>query len=205
MSYIYEDTPYNIYRTNISYGKDYWDAVKVEIFEHTTKIGEYIRGYHSFSIETFHPFQLDGIWYALYSDEYTATKIAKLTGGFQYWCGEEPSENGFCPTEFYVPKLYFYKDEEPIQYSSPHKYPDIEPVEMIYTRYGFISGCHWGDDSSWKLRYIDLSDIHNKNFKIEEKFGRLELCEDRSLKDSIYIDEYESGMIQIDCTKTFTL
>jgi hypothetical protein len=203
----YDDTPYSIITTKVDNGRGYWAYVKVEIFDTFDKIGEYIRKYPSHVKETFHPFLHNGIWYALYSDDYTATKIAKLTDGFEYWCGEEPSEIGFCPTEFYVPLFYFYKttiSDVELLYTSTHADRSVECIKKEYTNYGFVSGCHWGDDFSWKLRYIDLSDIANKNFKIEEKFGYLELP-DKALKDCIEIEEYDSSRIRIENVRTFDL
>src|SRR5688500_20337546 len=58
-----------------------WKYLLVSIFESDgtgeRKIGEYVRNYSSF-FSTFHPFQQNGKWYALYSKEYTATRVMEL-------------------------------------------------------------------------------------------------------------------------------
>ena len=40
---------------------------------------------------------------------------------------------------------------------------------------GFVMGCVWGDDCSWKLERLDLTEAHNGILKREASFGYLEL------------------------------
>ncbi len=42
--------------------------------------------------------------------------------------------------------------------------------------FGFVWGCHWGDDTSWKVQYLDLSGIQDGVISREERFGYLELA-----------------------------
>lgn len=42
-------------------------------------------------------------------------------------------------------------------------------------RLGFVMGCIWGDDSSWKLERLDLTEAHKGILKREASFGYLEL------------------------------
>jgi hypothetical protein len=42
--------------------------------------------------------------------------------------------------------------------------------------FGFVWGCLWGDDSSWKVQYLDLSDIRHGQIRREERFGYLRLA-----------------------------
>jgi hypothetical protein len=42
-------------------------------------------------------------------------------------------------------------------------------------RLGFVMGCVWGDDSSWKLERLDLAEAHKGILKREASFGYLEL------------------------------
>jgi hypothetical protein len=42
-------------------------------------------------------------------------------------------------------------------------------------RLGFVMGCIWGDDCSWKLERLDLTEAHNGVLKREASFGYLEL------------------------------
>jgi hypothetical protein len=204
MIHYYKGTPFTIETTSVSNGVGYIESTLVEIYRdnHSTKIGEYTRNYCSFAKETFYPFKLDDCWYALYSKDYTATRVAKLTTNeFIDWCGEEPDGCGFCPTEFYVPRYKSFESNEndklviddfDNEYSKDlEEYYNLTEVNVtkylgeFYCNYGFLSGCYWGDDGSWKLRYIDLSDIHNKNLKIDERFGYFELPYDRTLIESI--------------------
>lgn len=59
----------------------------------------------------------------------------------------------------------------------PHKYQ--------YTPFGFVAGCPWGLDSSWQIRYIDLSNIENNEIKIDSRFGWIELPGGIALKQAI--------------------
>lgn len=182
--YKYFGTPFYIKTTPIDNGPRAWRSTLVEIFyDHHEKLGQYIRNYDSDISRTFRPFKLDDEWYCLYSEEYTATRVGRLGGVFEDWCGEEGSSNGFCPSEFFVPQ---YKKDSNSRYSS---YLDsgYDSEEEFFTEeghtlfdfgflpYAFVSGCVWGDDSSLKLQYIDLSDIKNKKMKREQRFGYWEL------------------------------
>jgi hypothetical protein len=42
--------------------------------------------------------------------------------------------------------------------------------------FGFVWGCHWGDDSSWKVQYLDLSQVQQGVIRREERFGYVELA-----------------------------
>lgn len=96
--------------------KKYWSQTLVEIYqdiintnsgeiEESKKIGEYTRNYPSFAEDTFFPFKLNNNWYALYSEDYTATFVMSLPDCKKV-AGENISAWGFCPTEYYVPTYY---------------------------------------------------------------------------------------------------
>lgn len=40
----------------------------------------------------------------------------------------------------------------------------------------FVWGCIWGDDSSWKVQYLDLSDVPKGEIRREERFGYVKLA-----------------------------
>lgn len=40
-----------------------------------------------------------------------------------------------------------------------------------------ISGCIWGDDSSWKIQYLDLSGLPERRFLRDDRFGYFELLD----------------------------
>ena len=60
----------------IENGPGCWQSTRVGVFCGDDKVGEYVRNY-SFKNEFF-PFQQDGKWYALYSPDYTATRVLSL-------------------------------------------------------------------------------------------------------------------------------
>jgi hypothetical protein len=157
-------------------GPTVMNSLIVSVFERSPagvrQIGEYPRN-HAGIYDTFHPFQLNGNWYALYSRDYTATRVMELPTGRNI-AGEEPESNGFCPVDFYVP----YADERVI--AAGHA-----------GQFGFVAGCKWGDDSSWKIQYLDLSGIESGIFSRQERFGYLSIPADRRrLAECISFDSY---------------
>jgi hypothetical protein len=42
--------------------------------------------------------------------------------------------------------------------------------------FGFVWGCVWGDDTSWKVQYLDLSRVQQGEIKRDERFGYVELA-----------------------------
>ena len=203
----YPGTPFSIVVEKIDNGKGYWRYNLVSIKRNGILVGSYIRNYSSFSEATFHPFKIGDDWYALYSKEYTATRVAKLTNGFEDWCGETNDAFGFCPTEYFVPVKHEYSYVFPMKdrpaltgTSSQWLDCDYEKVQefwddvqkekgtVTWSNWALMSGCVWGDDTSWKLRYIDLSEIPNKVLKITERFGYWELPQEIRKCVRIYSD-----------------
>ena len=134
-----------------------------------TAIGSYERNYPSYVAATFFPFRLAGKDYALYSRDYTATRVMSLPDCKDLG-GEEPDGIGFCPTEFYVPE----KEDD-----SGEFFP-----------FGFVAGCIFGDDSSWKIEHLDLKDADKGIIKRDNKFGYIQLPNKISLKDAISISDW---------------
>lgn len=120
-------------------------------------------------------------------------------GGHDSWCEENPvgkemPGNGFCPTDFYVPD--FLEDhfaDSPFLLSSVKREEDSEPrylyseEDMLdYTgQFAFYLGCHWGDDSSWKMRHIDLSRLHEGIVSEDDRYGYLEYGGNGSLQENL--------------------
>lgn len=203
--------------TPVENGPGYWNSCNVEVLFNGEPIGSYLRRLSAYVAETFHPFLYKGEWFALYSADYTATRVARLSGGkFEDWCGEEGHSCGFCPTGFYVPRYkvtrsilrgkwsetkHFENDylEEDLDeyYQIQDEYPPTPPDYLSsvpegstydgesFCEYGFLSGCIWGDDTSWKLRFIDFSKLGDKVLSIEERFGYFELPHSRKLRDCV--------------------
>ncbi|VAW32662.1 hypothetical protein MNBD_CHLOROFLEXI01-1939 [hydrothermal vent metagenome] len=208
-----------------------WTRIQVGVFEVRdgveSQVGEYIRNYGL--MRTFFHFQKNGKDYALYSPDYTCTRLMELPSCRDLG-GEEPAGNGFCPVEYYVPcyiereyegvdgKRHRYlaidpqsKDFEP---STDFRYPldlvtgEREKIEtpnilitpLTYMLFGFVSGCFWGDDSSWKVQVLDLSQAAKGIISREERFGYLPLPDKLSLKDSIDLINFELGEENWDIT-----
>lgn len=215
-------TPFRLEISSVQNQPGTWNSTKVSIYRDNdfdihelvyrkgTLIGEYLRNYSSYGFETFYPFQVGEEWYALYSANYTATRVMKLYDDrIEDWCGEESRSNGFCPVEFYVPRYvktsssYILKEEQKFfdayYVDCDHTFEEFhaeivgpEFVELNYCNFGFLCGCVWGDDTSWKLRYIDLLQIPEKNLIITDKFGYWELPAG-PLRSHIRMDGWEEG------------
>jgi hypothetical protein len=89
---------------------------------------------------------------------------------------EEPSGNGFCPVEYHVP----CPDDG-----------DTTDETGLYVECGFVAGCVWGDDSSWKIQYLDLSQVARGIVKRDERFGYIKLPVNMSLASAISTPTYD--------------
>lgn len=85
--------------------KLYWRGTRVSVFEiHADaerQVGEYERNYSTL-FNTFCAFRRGDRWLALYSPDYTASRIMELPSCRDLG-GEERSGGGFCPVDYYVP------------------------------------------------------------------------------------------------------
>jgi len=152
---------------NIKNAPGTWDSLKVGVYRGNELIGSYVRNYASL-LDSFCAFERDGKEYALYSRDYTATRLMELPSCKDLG-GEEPDGFGFCPVAFWVA-------------------PDAA--------FGLVSGCIWGDDSSWKLRYIDLSKVSEGKLDISDRFGYVELAD--SLPDDVVsYDPDDGGYLEV--------
>ena len=152
--------------------KKFWETLNISIFQKdencplSTKIGEYTRNYPN-NYRAFHPFMKDGKEYALYSTHYTATQVMELPSCKEI-AAENPCARGFCPVDFYVP---------------------YDPKYGINGHFGFVAGCNWGDDHSWKIQYLDLSEIEKGLIKRDARFGYIHIpSKSIPLKDCIDMD-----------------
>jgi len=105
-------------------------TLKVEVVEEaeTTVVGSYLRNYPAF-FDTFCPFKKGGKDFALYSPDYTTTRVMSLPSCADLG-GEEPATGGFCPVDYFVPAD-----------------PDTGEAGDL----GFVAGCIWGDDTSGRF------------------------------------------------------
>ena len=161
-----------------------WNQLLCEIYQrdenkHETKIGQYVRNYSTL-YNTFEPFVKDGKEYALISPSYTGTSVISLPD-CKIIASEPKDSSGFCPTGFFVP-FYAENDEhdpddvEDRQQIGIEDYLcDYELASKVIGHFGFVCGCHWGDDHSWKIQYLDLSEIEQGIIKRDARFGYIEL------------------------------
>lgn len=210
-------------------------------------IGSYIRNYGT-AFDTFFPFEAGGKDLALYSPDYTTTRIMELPSCLDLG-GEEPDDMAFCPVDYFVPT---YIDQELIQTTDNEEFPPLRisrtrinnPTEnalsprsegykyvngntgqsctdnleyrpltpITYYSFGFVSGCIWGDENTWKVQYLDLSKADEGILTREERFGYIELIDGLRLRDAIDMTDYaydaddeDAYRIRIKSLQTFDL
>ena len=146
-----------------------WPQVSVEVLDGELVIGGYDRNYGM--LRTFEPFRQGDRHFALISRNYTATSVMDLQTG-EIIAGEEPHTAGFCPVGFYVPDWWDIHESDKergvlpgsLGWTLDHEWPSQGD-------FGFVWGCIWGDDSSWKVQYLDLSRIQQGELRREERYG----------------------------------
>jgi hypothetical protein len=116
--------------------------------------------------QTFCAFSKAGTDYALYSPHYTGTRLMELPSCRDLG-GEDPSPDGFCPVEYFVP---------------------IDPDSGDALDVGFVAGCVWGDDTSWKIQALDLSGAPDGKVARDARFGYVELPDKVGLPDAISVN-----------------
>lgn len=154
-----------------------WDSSVVEVFRRTDaaaglqRIGEYVRDYAM--LHTFEPFRQGGRDYALISRDYTRTAVLDLGTGTVI--AEETEANpgtGFCPVGFFVPDWWDVHDGSIIPGSEGWN----EDSEWPSGAFGFVWGCYWGDDTSWKVQHLDLRKIREGIVERDDRFGIVKLA-----------------------------
>jgi hypothetical protein len=183
------------------------------------RVGEYHRNYPTL-FNTFFHCSYAGKDYALYSPHYTVTRIMELPSCKDIG-GEEPHTAGFCPVDFYVPRFIdreyttveserrryrvnepateylasrtqkFYRRDEKTGEQTWVEKPDRAIGPLLYYPFGFVAGCIWGDDNSWKIQFLDLSEIAHGVIKRDARFGYIEMPEGMSLEQAINMGDYQ--------------
>jgi hypothetical protein len=147
-----------------------WQTAHVDVLDGETLVTSYDRNYAM--LQTFEPFRQGARFFALVAPDYTATSVLDLQTG-QIIASEEPSPGGFCPVGFYVPDWWDVHDGTSLPgsmlWKTDNEWPSVGD-------FGFVWGCLWGDDSSWKVQYLDLSEVHQGRIRREERFGYLRLA-----------------------------
>ena len=83
---------------------------------------------------------------------------------------------GFCPVEYHVP----CEDDG-----------EATTETSLYAACGFVAGCVWADDSSWKIQYLDLSQARGGRLKRDERFGFIRLPAKLSLAEAVSTHTYD--------------
>ncbi len=150
-----------------------WDSTRVEVFRRSLptddiqRICEYERNYAM--LQTFEPFRQGNREFAMISRDYTRAAVLDLATGAMI---AEEDPGGFCPVGFYVPDWWDVNDDSKLPGSEHWCADDEWPVGD----FGFVWGCCWGDDSSWKVQYLDLTRVQQGVIGRDERFGYLELA-----------------------------
>ena len=160
----------------------YGNTLDIEILNETQDvIANYSRNYGAL-MQTFEPFRQGDRLFALISTDYTATSVLDLATG-KIIASEPPDPGGFCPVGFYVPDWWDIHDGSILPGSSEWK----EDYENPKGEFGFVWGCIWGDDTSWKIQYLDLSNIQNGEITRDERFGYVQLATDPNVHPKEFI------------------
>ena len=183
--------------TEVPSGQGTWNTLHVEVLNETGSIVARYDRNHPNLYRTFEPFRQGHRTLALISTDYTATSVLDLSTG-RVIAAEEPHSGGFCPTGFYVPDWWDLHDGSVLPGSTLWR----QDHELPKGDFGFVWGCIWGDDSSWKVQYLDLSRVENGTIVRDERFGYVELATHPKLaaKDFIECEFYEGR-----CTVTFSV
>lgn len=206
-----------------------WHRNIVTVLDRGVPCGEYRRNYGMVE-STFEPFAINDEWFALYSSDYTATRIMRLPSCEDIG-GEEPDDVGFCPVQLFVPAYRLHefdfmtewsrgvKSEPHVQHQAHALWPGATMLSQIVDRiaaeasgvaavdksfnhvlsdwrhcpFGFVAGCIWGDDSSWKIEFLDLSRAAEGILVRKESFGYCELPNSMNLRDAIDMNSWTPG------------
>ena len=163
-------------------------AVHVDIRDGERVVASYDRNYAM--LRTFEPFRQGDRDYALISPDYTATNVVDLQTG-QIVAAEEPNSWGFCPVGFYVPDWWDVHSRTAKSGTLPGSGRWTSDHEWPTGDFGFVWGCIWGDDSSWKVQYLDLSGVGDGEVRREERFGYLILDTGEKEGQEVWRDAHE--------------
>lgn len=195
--------------SDVQNAPDTWNSVKYGVFQEQEQVGEFQRNYDSYGDTTFVPFKRGDNWYALYSPHYTGISVMELPS-CKLVGGEPEDEYGFCPVEIYIPRYQIdtreaFPPEELLKYPEQNRsrlsqrgatkeYDEglfEEGKEIFYENFAFVSGCVWGDDSSWKIELRDISQAHVGIIKRVDEWGYHQLPGNLSLKECVRLSAFE--------------
>ena len=146
---------------------------------------------------------MNGKWYALYSKDYTATRVMSLPdcrdlGGEEAMGAASARSSSTYPR--YRKVLMTHPDHRVTENwcfeSDGHEDTKASSRDFTFTYgpwlsldIGFVAGCHWGDDSTWKLQVFDLSRAAEGILVRSERFGHVQLGT-MPLVNAVRLDHY---------------
>lgn len=158
-----------------------WTQVHVRVLKDGEPVARFDRNYSL--LQTFEPFRQRSRDYALIAPQYTGTSVMDLETGTVI-ASEEVRGDGFCPVGFYVPDWHDVNDSSTIPSA---RYWDTDN-EWPVGDFGFVWGCVWGDDTSWKVQYLDLSRITEGVLVRDDRFGYVALATDPKVHPKEFIE-----------------
>jgi hypothetical protein len=158
--------------TPLSNGNTSWPSTRVAVFRRgaETPVASYERNHGLYT--TFEPFRQGARELALISRDYERTAVLDLASG-QIIAEETDEKAGFCPIGFYVPDWWDVNDGSIIPGSEYWRADREWPTGQ----FGFVWGCVWGDDTSWKLQHLDLSRVTDGVIARDERYGYLPMAD----------------------------
>jgi hypothetical protein len=132
--------------------------------------------------------------------------------------GDPIPGSGFCPAAFYVPDFFddfksaHYATDEEMEKDiksttdaltcvegseADRRFAEEWSAEYLWSssgQWGVYAGCVWGDDSSYKLRYVDLSKVSEGVVTTDDRFGYVELPEGK-LKELVTLEAESKRII----------
>jgi hypothetical protein len=76
----------------------------------------------------------------------------------------------------------------------PTELPAYPLGPLGYYPFGFVAGCIWGDDLSWKIQYLDLTEVEQGVLRRDSRFGYLEMPENMTLRQAVVMEDYHHDL-----------
>lgn len=169
IDYSYEETPFSVRMYDVIFNGG-WNYSCYEFSTGKSKvkknIGKLYRNYPK-SNKICQPYLFESNWYILFSEDYNHLSLYD-----ENLNKINQTKSGFCPIEVYVPRFKKTDMYCNLVADNQENFNDFKE-ESFYSNFGFISGCHWGDDFSAKIRTLDLSDP--EFFCENEEYGYVQI------------------------------
>lgn len=200
----YSSTPYKVLTQVVEGRPGTWRTIDCQLIHrdtgYTVHSWTYMYSSESAVWNTVHPFEHQGRWYVTYSSAYTRLSVFNITDQYEAWT-DEGGAGGFCPVAVAIP--WKHTDVRPEHERSHNltmwswlprigdQYEGDASFRASAADFGFYSGCIWGDDSSWKLRYLDFSRLSEGIVVASDAFGYIPLPTSMTIQDCVELDYVE--------------